>query len=1358
MLEGFRQETARWFEEALGRPTAVQEEAWRAIFRDEDVLISAPTGSGKTLAAFLVLLDRLKREAEEGRARDGVQAVYLSPLKSLASDIRENLERPLSGVGGPEITVGLRTGDTPDCDRRKMLKTPPQILVTTPESLYILLCTQRGRSMLRTARWVVADELHALISTKRGAHMALSLSRLDALCERPPVRIGLSATVEPLSLAAEFLSPQRPARIVAPKMEKRASIAVCGLEDEAPAREGTLWPRLAQRIVSLCENARTAIAFVEGRAQAERLAGEVNKLAGQGFALTHHGSVSKEQRQQAEAALRSGTLRLLCATSSMELGIDVGEVDLVVQVGCPVTVSSALQRMGRSGHDPHRVSVMRIFPKTPSDALWCGLTAACARDGHIESAHPIRGCLDVLSQHLVSMASEGAYTVDDALTIFRGAWPTRDVSREDICKLLEMLSGDWERRADVPASPRILYDRIHASVTGDDYTRMLALSSGGAIPDRGLFPCVTADGRRVGELDEEFVFEARVGDRFLLGAFAWRIEEIGKDRVVVAPASAGGAQAPFWRGEAAGRAYGVSLRFGRMLRNLAGGPLKEGLSALAMDEAAAKAAERHIKRQLEVTGCLPDDETIVAEHFTGEAGESQMMVHSLFGRRVNSALALLLQAAASRRMGTDVRSWDDDNGMMLYAPGPGEIPEGLLMSLDPARARDALRALLPGTPLFFMAFRYNAARALMMGVRGGKRQPLWAQRIKGARALETAVKDMEHPLIRETVRECLEDLMDLGAVEEVLSRVRSGRITVREIHTDAPSPMSLPMRRQAEAELMYDYAPIPGAAREAAREALMKAGEGIKPARAFLAPDQADPPRDREHLHSRLLNEGDMLSGEMAAPVEWALELAREGRCAYTEGGLWIAAEDADMYARADGGDGEARSKIIRRCLRFRGPQDGESLTGRYGWDADGCREALRRLTESGEAVEMDGAWYHRAVYERARKQTLIFRRSEIRTLPAERYAALMARSVRRAGRPEDQMREALEALRGRAFPLAAWEESILPARVDGYQPRMLDQAAGRGEWVWQIGGDGKTLAFHGAEEADWDKPPLALDGAELTEDEAAVARALSRRGASFASALAPLTKEPVGDILLSLARRGLARSDSFSPIRALLALSESAGLPPKRLARLRSSVLQSGRWELTRPRKEKGDEALLLEDFREARILCRETARRLPWRRALDTLRLWEYAGRARRGYFVDGLSGIQFILSEDYERVVSGLQDEEKEAVWLSAADPAQMWGGPLAHGAGEAFLCVSGTAVCLWAGRPCMVLEKGTSALRTLIPSVAGEALRALARAYKKGYLFPGRARVTIRQGAEGLEPELEAAGFYRDGMYYTIWRDL
>ena len=515
-LQLFDSKTADWFREMLGEPTAVQKEAWPAIAAGEHVLVSAPTGTGKTLSAFLVFLDRLKKRAMAGSLKQELQLIYVSPLKSLAADIRENLRKPLSGIGGEElIKVAIRTGDTTQQERRQMIKKPPHILIITPESLYLMLTSKTGQNMLCTAGAVIVDELHALIDTKRGAHLMLSLARLDALCGAPLQRIGLSATISPLKNAARYLAPEE-VRVVAPSMEKKVRLEILGsYVNSNKKRKDPLWQELSELVYRYCQGNRSVIAFVEGRRYAEKLAYYVNLIGGEDFARVHHGSLSKEQRREAEESLREGKLRLLCATSSMELGIDVGEIDQVLQVGCPRTVSGTLQRLGRAGHNPACTSVMYLFPRTAAECILSGMTAQLAREGKVEQMNPPEGCLDVLAQHLVSMAAFQSYEIDEVMDILPRAWPFRHVSRDDVKAVLRMLAGDYEHKRDVPVRPRVLYDRIHDKVEGDGYSRMLAISAGGTIPDKGLYTVRTQEGVKVGEADEEFVYESQKGDRFI---------------------------------------------------------------------------------------------------------------------------------------------------------------------------------------------------------------------------------------------------------------------------------------------------------------------------------------------------------------------------------------------------------------------------------------------------------------------------------------------------------------------------------------------------------------------------------------------------------------------------------------------------------------------------------------------------------------------------------------------------------------------------------------------------------------------------------------------------------------------------
>ncbi|MDR2616035.1 MAG: DEAD/DEAH box helicase, partial [Oscillospiraceae bacterium] len=1037
--------------------------------------------------------------------------IYVSPLKSLAEDIRENLRRPVEGIAETElmeglfpgaslITAAVRTGDTTSAERRRMLKKPPHILITTPESLYLMLTSASGRNMLRSARALIIDELHAIINTKRGAHLMLSAARLDELCGRRLQRIGLSATVTPLRTAAEYLSPDG-AEISAPRQEKKFEIRVVSPFPEGGLLpEGTVWPEIARVAAEVCAGARTAIAFTENRRAAEKLAYYMNERMGEGFALAHHGSVSKEQRRETEEKLRRGEVRLLAATSSMELGIDVGAIDVVLQIGCPRGIASALQRLGRAGHTPGGVSVMRILPRTGPEALYCALTASAAADGLIERARPPQMCLDVLAQHLASMAAAGEYTVEYALEIVRRAYPFREITRGDIEDVLKMLAGDHEHSRDIPARPRINYDRISGTVSGDAYTRLLALSSGGTIPDKGLFTVKNETGVKLGEADEEFTFERRVGDKFLLGAFAWRITAITRDTIVVAPTTPGGAMAPFWRGDWGGRALETGRRFGELLRELSGAAdVRGAIAALGADEDSARRAAEHIKDQLDLTGLLPDDRTIIAEHFTDETGIGQLMVHSVFGRRVNAPLALLARAAAQRMTGMDIGEFDDDDGFLLFPFSEGGIPDDVLRAVDGDTAEAYLRAVLPETPLFSMAFRYNAARALMMGAKTSGRSPLWVQRLRAAEMLEAVVKNEKHPLVRETARECFEDFWDVSGAMDILRAIKSGDIHIREVYTDYPSPFSLPLRRAAEATFMYDYAPTPAGIHEAAREA---GGEALlPPSEASLekASERREPPENTQALHTRLMIEGEAAAGDIDAPPEWFEALARAGRVIYTEPGLWIAAEHAEEYEAAlERGDFDARTRIARRTLRYRGGMDAEALSERFFIDESAAEAVLRELVRRGEAVRSGEVYYHADVYERARRETVRARRRAAVTRPPERYADLLLRRRMISAPPAEQLGYALKQLRGMELSAEVLEKSLLPARVRSYRPELLEAALAGGESLW-LYREGR-VSFHAAEDIDYDAAPGVPDGVSAYERE--ILEFLARRGASFARAL----------------------------------------------------------------------------------------------------------------------------------------------------------------------------------------------------------------------------------------------------------------
>lgn len=1374
-LKIFNQNTADWFDKTLGEPTLVQKISWPAIAAGGHVLVSAPTGTGKTLSAFLVYLDRMKKMADEKSLRQELSVIYVSPLKSLAADIRENLDKPLAGIGGiGSIRVAIRTGDTTQRERQQMIRKPPHILITTPESLYLLLTSKTGQNMLVTARTVIIDELHALIDTKRGAHLMLSLARLDALCEKPVQRIGLSATISPLNVAAQYLAPE-PVFVAAPSMDKKIRLQILGsYVSERKRQKDPVWQELSKLVYQYCQGTESVIAFVEGRRYAEKLAYYVNLIGGEDFARVHHGSLSKEQRMETELALREGRLRLLCATSSMELGIDVGEIGQVLQVGCPRTVSGTMQRLGRAGHNPNRTSVMYLFPRTAAESVLCGMTAQLAREGRIEQTNPPEGCLDILAQHLVSMAAFRGYEVEEVMKLLPRAWPFRNVTREDVEAVLRMLAGDYEHKRDLPVRPRILYDRLHGRVEGDGYSRILAVSAGGTIPDKGMYTVRTEAGVKVGEADEEFVYETQKGDRFILGAFAWKVVHIGRDTVTVTQAPVEGARLPFWKGELKGRNKETGMQFGKMLRSMEQaqeeGRLTVVLEEMGLDESAAAQAGEYLRRQIAATGGLPTDRTILAEHFKDQSGNSQLMIHSVFGRRINAPLSLLAARTAKEEMGMEVGSVDEEDGFLLYSYGDRAVPEGILTRINPDSAERTLSALVPATPVFNMAFRYNCGRALMMGAKGSGRQPLWMQRLRSAEMLEQVVREKEHPLIRETRRECMEQIWDVEGVHELLERIRLGEILVREIYTDTASPMSLPLQWSQEAAVMYDYAPTPGTIHAAVEEALQQEKELIRPGKQELAQAQSREklPENEKQLHSLLMAEGDLAAGELDVPVEWLEQLSKEGRALYLERGLWIAAEHQPVYQAALEGNGYEESlSIIRRMLRYRGSADAKQVAWRYGLEEETVRKMLEELCGRGEVICQeepmlyDGqtatkVYYHAQLYKRARRKTLMRRREEVTTCPPAAYASLLLSRFRHTVPAEEGIGMAIGELAGTAYPAAVWEGQLLPLRVNGYRENLLDSFLAKGEYFWHME-EGK-IRFDRTDEIDWEED-LKLDRKNLSEKERLIVEALSKRGASFMQALnGVLPDESPYETLLSLMEKGIVCADSFLPVRQWNNKEKIKKSAVRRQVGARVKALQAGRWDLVRPVRKASLQEEMDWCFERYLVLCRETAALcgLSWQEALSLLRVQEYTGQVQRGYFVEGFSGAQFIRKEDFGSVTSRLLHPAKDLLWLSAADPMQPWGKLLPHQPGFAFANIQGTVVALQGGSPVALFERQGKILRVFDKDSLKDALHLFVSHYRQGRIFAEKKRIIVKEYSEEAAQALVESGFVKEALDYALYR--
>ncbi|GGR62489.1 ATP-dependent Lhr-like helicase [Nocardioides luteus] len=863
-LAQFSDPTRTWFGAAFATPTAAQAGAWEAIGAGRNALVVAPTGSGKTLSAFLWSIDKLLTEPVPEKKKR-CRVLYISPLKALGVDVERNLRSPLVGirqtaerlgVDAPEVRVGVRSGDTSAADRRKLSTAPPDILITTPESLFLML-TSQARETLRNVETVIVDEVHAVAATKRGSHLALTLERLDALLEKPAQRIGLSATVRPLEEVARYLGGSQPVEIVAPPAEKRWDLSVVVPvedmtapspynddedDDEDPQRASSIWPHVEEHVADLVTSHRSTIVFANSRRLAERLTARLNEIAAdrvfqtppggppsgppaevmaqsgqsQGapdvIAKAHHGSVSKEQRALIEDDLKSGRLPAVVATSSLELGIDMGAVDLVVQIESPPSVASALQRVGRAGHQVGEVSRGVLFPKHRGDLAQTAVSVQRMQQGLIESMSLPANPLDVLAQQIVAATALDTWDVDELFTLVRRTASYATLPRSAYDATLDLLAGRYPSEEFAELRPRIVWDRVAGTVTGRPGAQRLAVTSGGTIPDRGLFGVFIAGegaGRRVGELDEEMVYESRVGDVFALGATSWRIEDITHDKVLVTPAPGVPGRLPFWKGDSLGRPAELGEAVGAYTRELASMPAKKAEAKAQQDGLDAYAAANlvtYLTEQAEATNILPSDSNIVVERFRDELGDWRLVVHSPYGRPVHAPWALAINARIRERYGVDGQAIDSDDGIVIRLPDTdAEAPTGEIIVFEPDEIEGMVTTEVGGSALFASRFRECAARALLLPRRDpGRRSPLWQQRQRSAALLEVASQYPSFPIILEAVRECLRDVYDLPSLVGLLKRIESREISIVDVSTQSPSPYAQSLLFGYVAQFLYE--------------------------------------------------------------------------------------------------------------------------------------------------------------------------------------------------------------------------------------------------------------------------------------------------------------------------------------------------------------------------------------------------------------------------------------------------------------------------------------------------------------------------------------------------------------------------
>jgi len=1452
-LDGFSPATRAWFEGAFAEPTQAQAGAWRAIGKGEDTLVVAPTGSGKTLAAFLWAIDKLAALPPPADPKRRTRVLYVSPLKALAVDIERNLRAPLTGIrqaahrlglDEPDISVAVRTGDTAAEERRKLVSKPPDILITTPESLFLLL-TSQARETLRGVETAIVDEVHAVAGNKRGAHLALSLERLDALrgtTERGPSdrgaqRVGLSATVRPVEEVATFLGGTRAVTIVQPPSPKRIELQVVvpvedmteldttpgrggGEDEEDPAPRRSIWPHVEERVLDLIQQHRSTIVFANSRRLAERLCGRLNELAAERaeaageaeeankaqangstrapaelmaqagaaagapaeVARAHHGSVSRQERAEIEEALKAGRLPAVVATSSLELGIDMGAVDLVVQVEAPPSVASGLQRVGRAGHNVGDVSRGIIFPKYQGDLVQAAVVAERMRAGAIEELKIPHNPLDVLAQQIIAMTALDDWLVDELEQTIRKAAPFGGLTRPILEAVLDMLAGRYPSEEFAGLRPRIVWDRVAGTVRARPGAQRLAVTNGGTIPDRGLFGVFLASDnsrqpRRVGELDEEMVYESRIGDVFVLGASSWRIEDITPDRVLVTPAPGQPGKLPFWHGDTPGRPAELGRAIGAACRELSAAGEQEATAKLeraGLDQLAARNLIRYLAEQRAATGYVPDDRTLVVERFRDELGDWRVVLHSPYGDRVHAPWALAIAARLRERYGgMDVQALHTDDGIIIRVPDSDEPPPTGIALLDPDDVSDLITAEVGASALFASRFRECASRALLLPRRQpGRRTPLWQQRQRSAQLLEVASQYPAFPIVLETVRECLRDVFDVPALTGLLRDIAARRVRVVEVETQTPSPFGKSLLFRYVGAFMYEGdAPLAERRAQALSldPALLAELLGQDGLRELLDPAViADTERDLQHLSASrrcrdlegiadlLRTAGPLTADEVAqrcadpgAARDWLGELSVTRRTIQVRIAgqpMWAAIEDAGRLRDALGvplpvGLPEAFTEpvadplgdLMARYARTHGPFTADAVAGRYGLGVAVVTLALRRLAAADRVVEGEflptgpagGAqaggqltaaqlpaaqlpaaqlpaargteWCDAEVLRLLRRRCLARLRKEAEPVPPEVLARFLPAWHGIGGSPRPGRRradagavlEVLERLGGAPVPASALETLVLPGRVPGYSPGLLDELTSAGEIVWSgagalPGGDGWLVL------APADGAPLLLpEPAEvsMTPLHSAVLEALSGGGALFFRMLSdrvgalvsgsgldgslPATRPPsdgeIADAIWDLVWAGLLTNDTLGPLRVLLsggqprrAAAPAAAIPRPRPGRVPGSggrysfgrpsmptrtgpPTVSGRWSLL-PGREDADptqraHALALTLLERHGVLTRGAvaAERIAggFAAVYPVLRAMEEAGQCRRGYFVEGLGGAQFALPGAVDRM---------------------------------------------------------------------------------------------------------------------------
>jgi ATP-dependent helicase Lhr and Lhr-like helicase len=1503
-LDSFSPPVRAWFREKFGEPTPPQAQGWLPIQRGEHTLILAPTGSGKTLAAFLWGIDRLYSIEQTGKLEQkGVRLLYISPLKALNNDIERNLRVPLEGIREtaarlgehlPSLRVAVRTGDTPSHVRTAMWKNPPHILITTPESLFLMLTSPRARDMFQTVGTVIVDEIHTLVGTKRGTHLALSLERLEHHANEHVQRIGLSATIKPLEEAARFLGGQtqspvsslqspgtelqsnpaisyspRPVTIVNATYNKALDLRVVTVVDDFSSLPGTtIWPAVIPHVLNDIRRHNSTLIFCNNRRLAERTADRLNAqldaeqkeeiepgsmealapgglardrgifaIGAEGPIRAHHGSMSKQARRKMEEDLKAGRLPALVGTSSLELGIDIGAVDLVVQLQSPKSVAQGLQRVGRSGHLVGETSVGRIYATFREDLVEAAAITRGMLEGDVEPTFSPENPLDVLAQQIVAMVASDEWDVHELYNLVRRAYPYRDLSEGAFESVLEMLSGKYDfpgEHGPAPLRARISWDRVNQRLRALPGSRLLAMMNSGTISDTGAFGVYLSDGKtKVGELDEEFVFETRPGDVFLLGSHVWRALDITDDRVVVGDAAGATPRMPFWNGDYPYRPYELGARIGRFRREIAEriGAGGESTAQLAewlqreyhLDEKSAQNLIAYVQRQLDAIGVMSSDQTIVVETFQDAVGEPRMVIHSPYGGRVNGAWALALTSVLKERVGIDIETQTNDDGILFRFPSTSEPPVDPVLKLTPQEARERILRELPNSALFGAHFRMNAARALLLPkARGRKRTPFWLQRLKAKDLMARVRKFQDFPIVAETYRDCLRDVLDLPHLEEVLAKIQGGEIHITPIETIVPSPVAAGLLFQFVSVYMYEW-DAPKAERQlqtlAAQRDLF---DDIVHGAELLKPDAVEEvvarvqrtadgyrARSAEELAVILGELGDLTNVEIMARCvgdahSWIAQLAEQKRIIEIsiptrrgEDRRWIPAESPLRPPLKGWERGEIGESVLRRFLSHSGPVTRDDILDRYAYDPAWLDETLQRLVASRDITQQQIApapsasqFCDRHLFEQFYRHTLTLLRREIQPVSLSAYADFLVRwqHLHPSERLHDAtgLRAVLEQLRGSVVAEKVWEREILPARITNFALEDFISLCASGELVWQAQKNRLRLFFRG----EGGLFVVGLDDSSLEQNARSVYEFLKSEGASFLTDIENglLLKRTIVTCALSeLALAGWVTNDSLealdavadahqpkpmkyeSPLEVELAsrmqypraLTTSRYRDTKRRVarRLRAETPSSawtGRWSILRRTSILGP---TLADDERAEKLARVLLARygvvthesldredlsVDWGMLYLQFQRMEMRGEIRRGYFVKGLSGIQFAHPDAVDRLRA--QPDDAMTV-VNASDPANIYGGELPDA--PRFPRLPSTHCVLWRGRPILVAEENGD--RIIVQEAEQDIIRRALRAYLERVNAPRHCVIKEWNGVgvhgSSGEPLLQSFGFSR-----------